>query len=243
MIQVIIDIGNTLVKISAYCNSECLKSDRSTELSVSFFEDFLKEVPEKSKAILSSVRNLDAKILQVLNEKLCLMELNSKTLIPISNHYSTPETLGSDRLAAVIGAAFLFQKANVLVIDAGSCITWDFIDQNKNYLGGGIAPGFQMRLQAIHNFTAKLPLIKSEFASDLLGKSTEEAIKAGCVNAVVLEMDAVIDKFKERYLDLKVILCGGDAGLIQKEIKNNTFVHPDLVQIGLKEILDFNEDK
>lgn len=243
-LKITIDVGNTLVKMAAFSNHQCLKTDRSPSLTADFVEAFLHDFSEtKPKAILSTVRSLPTEIEQMLHEKFCLIVLNDRVPIPITNRYATPQTLGSDRLAAVIGASVIFPDRPVLVFDFGSCLTWDFIDSDKIYWGGGIAPGIKMRLQAVHNFTAKLPLIETEFAPDLLGKSTADAIKAGCVNAAVHEIDAIIDDFKKRYQPLKVVLCGGDALLLQKEIKNDTFAHPDLVQIGLKEILDFNEDK
>ncbi|MDD4848309.1 MAG: type III pantothenate kinase [Bacteroidales bacterium] len=244
MLQIIVDIGNTWVKIAAYMNHQCVKTDRNREVTNDFLESFLQDFSDKKpRAIVSSVRHILPEMMPMFHEKFHCLLLNAQTPVPIFNHYATPQTLGSDRLAAVIGAATLFPNTPLLVFDAGSCLTWDFIDAQKNYWGGGIAPGINMRLQAVHNFTEKLPLVETGFATGLLGNTTIDAIKAGCVNATVLEIDAVIEDFKKRYPDLKVIFCGGDAEMLQKEIKNNTFAHPDLVQVGLKEILDFNEDK
>lgn len=244
MLRVIIDIGNTFVKIAAYDDDKCLQKETTSELTDEFLSLFLKKnLLNKPKAILSTVRNLTSEMLSLLQNKFQLLIFNDKTPIPITNHYKTPQTLGSDRLAAVIGATTLFPNNPILVFDAGSCLTWDFIDDQKNYWGGGIAPGIKMRLQSLHNFTEKLPLIETDFTTNLLGNNTTDAIKAGCVNATVLEIDAIIDDFKKRYNNLMVILCGGDVEIIKNKTKNNTFAHPNLVQVGLMKILDFNESK
>lgn len=247
MYKITIDVGNTFVKIATFFEDSLVKQEKFTTLTKENLSEFLKNFPakelKKAKAIISSVRHLEQDVLQMVYSFLDLMILDSTTLIPINNHYQTPQTLGNDRLAAVIGASKLFPNENILVIDAGTCITWDFIDKAKNYLGGGIAPGIKMRLEAVHTFTSKLPLVDMKKAENLLGKSTVDSIKAGCVNVSVLEVEAIINEFKKDYSDLKIILCGGDAIFLQKEIKSNTFAPLNLIFIGLKEILDFNENK
>lgn len=247
MHKITIDVGNTYVKIAAFSDDNLFKQERFLELSKEnldeFVKDFSSDEPKKIKAIISSVRTLKQETVQLLNSYFDLTILDSTTSLPIISHYKTPQTLGGDRIAAVIGAMKLFTNENVLVFDAGTCITWDFIDKDKNYYGGGIAPGIKMRLQAIHTFTSKLPLIEMKKTEDLLGKTTTDSIKAGCINATVLELEAIINEFKKIYSDLKIILIGGDADFLQKEIKNCTFATPNLIFIGLKEILTFNEDK
>jgi type III pantothenate kinase len=150
--------------------------------------------------------------------------------------------LGLDRLASIVGAAALFEKSNVLVIDAGTCITYDFIDAQKNYHGGGIMPGLQMKLQALHNFTGNLPLVSLGKAEKLCGCNTEEAILAGSVNVTLLGLDSLIAYFKQQYTNLKTVICGGNTKMIQNSLKSDTFAEPKLVLYGLKQILDFNED-
>ncbi|MDR0364663.1 MAG: type III pantothenate kinase [Bacteroidales bacterium] len=247
-IRYIVDEGNSLVKMAAYQGENWLFFNSSEMFSDTFLINFLNKIEakndrsEKPKLIFSSVRKDVTSQLQLLSLYFHVLHFTHQTDIPIVNLYETPETLGKDRLAAVIGAAGIFPQKNSLVIDAGTCITYDFIDREQKYLGGGVMPGLLMNLKALHTFTDNLPLISLGLASSLCGKNTTEAILAGSVNAIVLGLDAVIDQFRQMYPALKVILCGGDAKLLHNNLKNDTFAELKLVLYGLKQILDFNED-
>lgn len=160
--------------------------------------------------------------------------------LPIINHYATPSSLGVDRLAAVCGAKSLFPKENCLVIDAGTCITYDFIDMNANYLGGGISPGMAMRFQAMNTFTAKLPLVQPVSRPKLIGTTTESCMQSGVVNGVLGEMNEIIGQYQHEFGDLRVILCGGDAAFFENQMKRVIFAVPELVLNGLNSILIYN---
>jgi len=243
-IRFVIDDGNSSMKIAAYQGDEWLFFDRSEHLSNDFLQQCVRNFPTQktSKAIFISTRKKDNERLKLLFHFFDLMIFSHQTPVPINNFYETPATLGLDRLASVVGAVALFEKNNILVIDAGTCITYDFIDTQKNYHGGGIMPGLQMKLQSLHNFTGNLPLVSLGTAEKLCGSNTEEAILAGTINVTLLGLDALIESFKQQYTDLKTVLCGGHTKIVQSLLKNDTFAEPKLVLYGLKQILDFNED-
>ncbi|MCL2511645.1 MAG: type III pantothenate kinase [Bacteroidales bacterium] len=243
-VRFVIDAGNSLVKIAAYRGDEWIFFDQKEHLS----DDFLTQctascsVRGKAKAIFISTRKHEVQVIEQLSRFFDLLPLTHRTPVPVCNLYETPDTLGLDRLASIVGASALFEKSNVLVIDAGSCITYDFIDARKNYHGGGIMPGLQMKLQSLHTFTGNLPLVSLNTAEKLCGRNTEEAILAGTVNVTLLGLDSLIAYFKEQFSDLKTVICGGNTKTVQSSLKNDTFAEPKLVLYGLKQILDFNED-
>ncbi len=156
------------------------------------------------------------------------------------NCYKTPETLGKDRIAAAVGGFDLYPDTNLLIIDAGTAITYDIVNDKHQFLGGNISPGIEMRFKALHQFTGKLPLVKQQNFGKLYGTSTEEAIRAGVQNGVVFEIDKAIDTFKEFYKNLKVIITGGDAEFFDKKLKNSFFVNFNLTALGLNRILEYN---
>jgi len=166
--------------------------------------------------------------------------LTHETPLPIENKYHTPETLGKDRLAAVVGAAFLMPNFDVLVVDAGTAITFDFIDAKKNYLGGNIDAGLELRLKALHTFTKKLPLVKPVKEVPLLASDTEMALAAGVLNGIIFEIDSYIDTLKIEYPRLSTFLTGGSSIFFEKKLKNSIFAEKNLVLIGLNYILQYN---
>jgi type III pantothenate kinase len=160
--------------------------------------------------------------------------------LPIANRYATPATLGVDRLAGACGAQQMFPEHNCLVIDAGTCITYDFLDAQGSYLGGGISPGLHMRFQAVHTFTKKLPLVQAVQEVNLIGNSTEQCIQSGVVNGVLEELQGIMRQYREKFEDLKVILCGGDTHFFENQLKASIFAVPELVLSGLNSILIYN---
>ena len=243
-VRFVIDEGNSFVKIAAYKGDEWLFFAQKENLSDDFLAQCVQSCSDrKPAAIFISTRKKEAQKQEQLSHFFELMPLTHSTPVPVNNLYETPDTLGFDRLAAIVGASALFEKRNVLVIDAGTCITYDFIDAQKNYHGGGIMPGLEMKLHALHTFTGNLPLVTLDTAKKLCGRNTEEAILAGTVNVTLLGLDALIAHFKEQFTNLKTVICGGNTKILQDTLKNNTFAEQKLVLYGLKQILDFNEDK
>lgn len=193
-----------------------------------------------TSSILSSVKEINAEISAIV-EVYSAEVLSEKTPLPIINNYKTPLTLGKDRLAAVVGASVLYPGKDVLVFDAGTCLTIDFINSDKEYVGGRISPGIEMRYNALHTFTDKLPLIKSEKNTLVLGNDTKTSIISGVQQGILAEVKTIISEYKSQNTDTVFVFTGGDSFYFEKELKNSIFANPNLVLIGLNEILDYNE--
>ncbi|MBI9055543.1 MAG: type III pantothenate kinase [Bacteroidales bacterium] len=236
-----IDIGNTRNKIAIINNGNIIDRIVLDEISPNTIHKVVQDYPEIKNVILSSVKQLNPELLRFFKSKFDnFIELTSDTKIPIENLYQTKETLGKDRLAAVVGANNNFPTSNVLVIDMGTAITFDFINSKAQYLGGTISPGMEMRFKALNYYTGKLPLINQKDDFNLIGKNTEEAIISGVQSGITFETDSYINYFKQKYDDLKTILTGGDAIFFDKKLKNTIFVNLNLNFIGLNTILEYN---
>ncbi len=243
--KLVIDIGNTLAKIAVFNKSDIIDFKSIDMISYSSIKQMLDTYPDISTGIIASVREMDPDFFSFLDSNIRLMQLNEFTPLPFENNYKSPHSLGYDRIAAVAGASGIFQSDNVLVINAGTCITYDVITAENKYLGGGISPGIQMRFKALHTFTGKLPLIKPGIEStiDIIGNTTERSILSGVLNGVVCEIDGIISSYKLQFPELKVIISGGDYKYFDKSLKNNIFASPNIVLTGLNRIHNFNEKK
>ena len=194
--------------------------------------------------IISSVISDNKELLfELKNQIQIVIELTHKTVVPIDNKYLTPATLGKDRLAGVIGAAFLKPMKDILVIDAGTAITYDFIDANQVYWGGNIAPGLNMRLSSLHEFTQKLPKVEPKTESLFIGNTTESAILSGALYGIVFEIDGYIEALRIKYPQLSTFLTGGSTFYFDNKLKNAIFAERNLVLIGLNRILLYNVQK
>lgn len=231
----VIDIGNTKAKIGLF------KED--SELQVSFVDSdevgMILKNANVSKALISNVsKNND--YIEELKKCVNTLELFSITTpIPVSTLYKTPLTLGVDRLAACVGAR-QYATGNVLVIDAGSCITMDMLSSNNEHIGGLITPGLKMRLRAMHTFTSNLPLVSFE-TTPLIGQSTEKCLQSGAANGTLAEIEGLINRFKDDFQDLSIIIGGGDAVFFDTNLELDTFVVSNLAVEGLHAIFKYNE--
>lgn len=233
--NLITDIGNTRTKFFLFEKGEIHTQE-------SFFNEKNNSISQFvaanhfEKAIISSTSLLP----DFVDERFLI--LNNTTLLPIDIAYKTPKTLGADRIALAVGADFIYPDKNVLAIDMGTCITFDFIDSQNVYHGGAISPGMTIRLQSLHTFTEKLPLVEQNDESNypLIGKTTEESIESGVFNGVIAEIDGIIDRYKAIYQDLTVIITGGDHNFFALHTKNEIFAHANLQALGLNRILDYN---
>jgi type III pantothenate kinase len=235
-----VDIGNTRSKIALFEGDKlfCTQAMESV-FSPAWEELFAQHNIENG--ILSSVKSNDEELLCFLQQKTKhFIELSHRTPLPIQIDYSTPETLGKDRLAAVIGAYTLMPQHDILVIDAGTAITFDFLSANGCYHGGAIAPGLTMRFRALHEFTGKLPLLSPKEDTPLVGRSTDEAIRSGVVGGMIAEIEAYAQALREQYPQLLIFLTGGDAFFFEKKLKSSIFANSNLVFIGLNRIIDYN---
>jgi type III pantothenate kinase len=192
----------------------------------------------KSK-IISSVGDVEKQSFLAYNNVLNVHFLSHEDPFPFQNCYATPKTLGIDRMVLAAGATLQFPNQNRLVIDAGTCVTYDFIDEENNYLGGAIAPGLRLRYEALHNFTAKLPLLSLESPKDFIGTSTSESIHSGVVNGFVYEIDGFIDEYKARYSNFIIILTGGDTDFLAKRLKNTIFANSNFLLESLNQTFQY----
>ena len=238
-----IDIGNTRVKAAVF------EEDKLIELLVfdkKIIVSKIKKIIKNhtiSAGIISNVGSISESKLAQLNKSFKFIVISASLKVPFNNLYKTPNTLGVDRIALVAAAVKQFPITNVLIIDAGTCITFDFVDVNASYLGGAISPGIKMRYKALNKFTANLPLIDALELHDFIGKNTEESIISGVLNGVQNEINGIIEDYYLKYLDLTVVLTGGDTNFLSKQLKSSIFANQNFLLQGLNEILKFNQHK
>lgn len=241
--NLIIDVGNTFVKLAIF-KSDKLVFKTVVELAntIDEIQNLKKDFPKLKTGIVSSVGKLKKSQIASIKKEIDVLQLDHKTKVPFKNSYDTPKTLGIDRIALVSASVYHYPENNVLIIDAGTCITYDFITDKNEYLGGAISPGIRMRYKSLHNLTANLPLLETMTPENILGTSTETSIHSGVVNGVVNEMDGCIKYYKEKYPDLTVILTGGDANFLSEQLKSSIFANSNFLLEGLNYILKFNSN-
>ncbi|MGO3182629.1 MAG: type III pantothenate kinase [Aequorivita sp.] len=240
--NLVIDVGNTLVKLGVF-DLEVLKH-RTTCINKDILrtlDEIAEAFPSIENSIVSSVSYLTENQLLKLQQRFPVINLTHQTKVPFINKYATPETLGIDRIALVSAAAAQYPNKNVLIIDAGTCITYDFLTSEKKYLGGAISPGIILRYRSLHTFTAKLPLLDASNPIDVIGNSTPTAIHSGVVNGILYEIDGFIEDYKNKWNDLTVILTGGDAHFLRDSLKNDIFANSNFLLEGLNHILEYNK--
>ncbi len=242
--KLVIDIGNTRTKIAVFGTSGFEEVFVTENLSLELLLKMNDKYPGIASVILSSVKDYPVDVDDFIKNRFNFIKLDSQTPLPIKILYKNPQTLGKDRIAIAVASHAIFPGENVLAIDAGTTITYDFVNKKGEYLGGGISPGIRMRLKALHTFTGKLPLI-DELPNDigLIGDDTQTAILSGVLNGITMEIDGTISAYIARFPQLKIVLSGGDEKYFDKRLKNNIFALPNFVLMGLKEILDFNQEK
>ncbi|MCC8146102.1 MAG: type III pantothenate kinase [Bacteroidales bacterium] len=236
--NIIIDRGNSSVKIALFERNLLIKSWHSDELAESFLLEIIKEY-SPSAGILSSVGRVEPSVLSFLYRYIpSFYELNSRLPLPLRVEYATPETLGPDRIAAAVGAFIQQPGKNLLIIDAGTAITIDSVSAQGVYRGGNISPGVDLRFKSLNNYTDKLPLINEEGDIPALGYNTETAIRAGVIGGIVRELDSYIDEYKKNQ-EVFAFLTGGYSFYFDSKLKNSIFADGNLVLKGLNEILNY----
>lgn len=239
--KLLADIGNTYIKCAFFDAGElvyqfALPKEASTELPKIF-----KGCPAASSVFYTSVGELPDTLLGCLPQSVEIKQLDHQTPLPYKNNYSTPETLGGDRIAVVAAAYNRFPGQNVLIIDIGTCITYDFLSKEGNFNGGGISPGIQLRFKAMHQFTARLPLVQENKNPPLIGSSTAASMQSGVMHGIQAEIEGMIRKYSDIYEDLTILTGGGDNKYFDKQFNYSIFAATNLVIEGLKVISDFNE--
>lgn len=239
--NLIIDIGNTRSKIAVFDNKTLVqKIITKNDIIYRTVKKFQKKYTLRN-CIISSVSNYDTSTIKKLNTFSKVIELDHQTRIPLLNKYKTPETLGVDRIALACAAVDQYPVQNVLIIDAGTCITFDYVNSKKEYLGGAISPGIGIRYKSLHKFTANLPLLElNKFK--LIGSDTVSSIHAGVLNGILNEIDGVINQYITKFQTLTVVLTGGDINFLSKNLKSTIFANPNFLLEGLNSILIHNLD-
>ncbi len=239
----VIDIGNTYQKAAIYSEEGEMKTlIHRLNLTKEDMDELLQAYPVRA-ALFSSVREDSLGLHAWLSTRISTLKLTAHMALPIRLQYATPDTLGSDRIANAVGAHKLFPNQDVLSIQAGSCLVTDLVTRNGLYLGGTIAPGLRMRFQALAHFTAKLPLLEPQNIDFVTGDSTHRSILSGIINGMSCEIDELINRYRKQYSELRVVMTGGDASYLESLLKNSIFAAPNLVLLGLYEILHLHAPK
>lgn len=233
------DFGNTRKKVAVFNEDKIEKGvvldDDTTGTVQSLIDTY-----QPKKSILSSVVDHNKSIEELLAAKTKFHKLNHLTKLSFTTPVGKPATIGADRLALCAAAVHFFPKKNNLVIGMGSCVTYNFINKYHEFLGGGISPGLEMRLKAVHQFTAKLPLIKADSNVPLIGYDTDTNLLSGAVLGLAKEIDGFVDSYKERYGNFNVVLTGGDIVHLAHHLKSKIFADPELIFKGLYAISEVN---
>ena len=238
--NLIVDIGNTLVKLAVFDGGRIVAQRCVERLHPSMLGELL-EGRRAAKAVVASTRGEADDVIETVRPYAdYLLEFTSQTPVPVANAYHTPETLGRDRLAAAVGATVRYPGRNVLIVDFGTAVTIDLVTADNTFRGGCISPGVTMRFRALHDYTAKLPLCAATGGEGLSGLTTEEAIELGVMNGIAFEIEGYVTRMREKIDGLRVIFTGGDAKFFVKRIKNTIFANCNLVFCGLNRILEHN---
>ena len=237
-----IDIGNTQIKLAVFEQNTLLNkktipySDWKMEVlnTLNFFSEI-------KNIVVSSVGNLQKSDFLDIKTGIEVFFITRESKFPFQNRYETPITLGVDRMVVVAGAVLTFPEQNRLIIDAGTCVTYDFVDANDVYHGGAISPGIRLRYESLNNYTAKLPLLQQEQPKDLIGNSTDQSIHSGVINGITLEIDGFISSVLNKNDNFIIILTGGDADFLAERLKNTIFANPNFLLESLNQTFQYNQ--
>ena len=244
-----IDIGNTRIKAAVFEENTLLDTEvfKNEDLQKKI-ENILDLHPNIMNLVVASVGNVAKESFLAFEKRINCHFIDYKSPFPFKNLYKTPQTLGIDRMVLAAGAVFQFPNQNRLIIDVGTCVTYDFVNSNDEYLGGGISPGIRLRYGALHQYTANLPLLSiddldtngnSILKPDLIGNSTQNAIHSGVVNGMVNEIDGFINQYKDIYPKFIIILTGGDADFLAKRLKNTIFANSNFLLESLNQTYQY----
>ena len=237
-----IDVGNTQIKLAVFEQDTLIDKKKISN------SDWKKEVEntllffsEIKNIVVASVGNLQKQDFFGIKEGVQVFFITQESKFPFQNQYITLKTLGIDRMVLAAGAVLQFPNQNRLVIDAGTCITYDFVDATNNYLGGAISPGIRLRYESLHKYTSKLPLLSLKQPKGVLGDSTEECIHSGIINGVTSEIDGFISSILNKNDNFIIILTGGDAEFLAERLKNPIFANPNFLLESLNQTFQYNQ--
>ena len=236
-----IDVGNTQIKLAVFEHHTLIHKEiiayNDWQIAV---KKNLKKFKKIENIVVASVGKLNKEDFLELNSNVKIYFITKESKFPFQNLYATPNTLGIDRMVLAAGAVLQFPNKKRLVIDAGTCITYDFIDENNNYLGGAISPGIRLRYESLHNYTAKLPLLTKENPDNIIGNSTNQSIHSGVVNGVAMEIDGFINNSFGENDNFIIILTGGDAEFLADRLKNTIFANSNFLLESLSQTYQYN---
>jgi type III pantothenate kinase len=235
-----VDVGNTRIKAAVFEDSTLLESFVFLKIELEkSIQNILEKYQNTTHLVVASVSDVEKQAFIGFADVVNIHFVSQTDSYPFVNDYETPQTLGIDRMVLAAGATLQYPNQNRLVIDAGTCVTYDFIDEKDNYLGGAISPGLRLRYEALHNYTAKLPLLTFENPKHFLGKSTAESIHSGVVNGLVYEIDGFIEEYKAQYSKFIIILTGGDSEILAKRLKNTIFANSNFLLESLNQTFQY----
>lgn len=240
--NLVFDLGNTQLKAGVFESNQLIKSFIIDYQSISELLSLI-DISTINRIGITSVTKIPESLSDLMvkwNKPVLIVD--SKTPLPIKLKYDTPTTLGSDRVCNAVAGSIIFPNQNVLIIDLGTCNKYDFVDEKGNYCGGSIAAGFKMRLDAMHKFTANLPLVKVEQTNDFIGKSTRSSMETGTYWGIIGEINEFVRQYQSQFNDTKVVVTGGYLKYFEKVLKNFIFADPNLTLKGLNSILNFQKD-
>jgi type III pantothenate kinase len=237
-----IDVGNTRIKAAVFEDNTLLEllvfSKEELQQKTTFI---LQQHIEIKDIVIATVGNTSHSDFSFLKKTASLHFISHESKFPFENLYATPTTLGIDRMVLAAGATLQFPNQNRLIIDAGTCITYDFVSENNQYLGGAITPGIGLRYAALNHFTAKLPLLTTTLPANFIGNSTPESIHSGVINGTIHEIDGFIEEYKSQYAKFIIILTGGDSEFLAKRLKNTIFAHSNFLLESLNQTFQYNQ--
>jgi type III pantothenate kinase len=235
-----IDVGNTRIKGAVFEGTMLIETFIFEKLALEkSIQNIIIKYKKVTHLVVSSVSDVEKKSFSSLNTALNIHFVSHNDPFPFVNKYQTPTTLGIDRMVLASGATLQYTSRNRLVIDAGTCVTYDFIDEDDNYLGGAISPGLRLRYESLHNYTANLPLLPLEYPENNIGSSTSQSIHAGVVHGLIYEMDGFITEYKEKYSNFIIILTGGDTEFLAKRLKNTIFANSNFLLESLNQTFQY----
>ncbi|OEK06983.1 type III pantothenate kinase [Roseivirga misakiensis] len=235
--NLVIDFGNTNIKCAVF-DTDHLR-DTQTFKEISDVRAYINDHIYYQIGVCSVSHDpatIKAKIPELENA----LFLNHKTKTPLQINYNTPNTLGMDRLAAAVGGQALFPDTPLMIIDIGTCITYDYVSATGTYEGGIISPGIELRYKSMNDYTKNLPLLHDLDSESFIGKSTRSSMTSGVINGIAAEIQSHISQLLLNNADLKVIMTGGGSKTFESKIKSDIFVSLEIVLVGLNRVLEYN---
>jgi type III pantothenate kinase len=237
-----IDVGNTRIKAAVFEQNKMVEIIIFTQEELIFqVENILNRFDKIQHVAISSVGTISEEAFLTLKHRVEIHFMTHQTKFPFNNLYATPTTLGIDRMVLATGATLQFPNQNRLIIDLGTCINYDFIDENDNYHGGAISPGIRLRYESLHHQTEKLPLLNKKYPDNFIGNSTQESIHSGVINGVAFEIDGFIELYATQYAKFIIILTGGDSDFLAKRLKNTIFANSNFLLESLNQTFQYNQ--